>query len=213
MSETWCFSLNLEESCFNLQICQIGRVRTYPKDNQLQREALIKDMILRRGCDLNAGKIPETLVPTSIKQTSYNGFSAPHVEEKSLWERTPQTDIQLQGKGFQQHSGTLVITDNSKSETFSTQTPVSGCNSNASSSQVSASSFQPRPSQEPMRNCTTLDQSLKDCIVNTVARRLLGLPLNGDKVISAGIGVEVITSSPASSSVTCTSSWRKGGNK
>lgn len=213
MSETWCFSLNLEESCFNLQICQIGRVRTYPKDYQLQMEALIKDMILRRGCDLNAGKIPETLVPTSIKQTSYNGFSAPHVQEKSLWERTSQTDIQLQGKGFQQHSGTLVITDNSKSETFSTQTPVSGCNSNASSSQVSASSFQPRPSQEPMRNCTTLDQSLKDCIVNTVARRLLGLPLNGDKVISAGIGVEVITSSPASSSVTCTSSWRKGGNK
>ena len=162
-------------------------------------------MIQRRGCDLNAGNIPETLVTVSTKLTSYHGLNGQFLEETFSCKSFQQIDDQIHG--------TSTIADNGlcNREGFSTQTPITGCYSNVCSTQVSKSTFQPRPSKEPMRNCTTLDRSLKEFIVNTVARNLLGLPLKSDEepMIDPATGIAKLQ--PAVRSETCVSSWRGGG--
>ena len=206
--KTYCLNLGILFS----QICQIGRVRTYPEENHPLRDTIIKEMILRRGCDTDAGNVPETLVPSSIRQMSCHGISKQCVEEEDSIEPRPSKSFKqiynhIHGNEHPQHSLTSAIADSClcNGETFDTQTPVTGCNSNVCPGpQVSASTFQPRPSKEPMRNCTALDRSLKDLIVNTVARQLLGVPLKTDEVASTN------SASGADSSGTC--SWKSGGN-
>ena len=177
----------------------------YPEEDHHLRDTIIKEMILRRGCDLNAGNIPETLVPVSTKQSLCHGLNGQFLEEKSPCKSFQQIDDQIHGTAAISAHGLC------NRESFSTQTPMTECYSNVCSSQVSKSTFQPRPSKEPMRNCTTLDRSLKDFIVNTVARNLLGLPLKSDEepVIDPASGIAKLQ--PAFTSGTCTSSWRRGG--
>ena len=174
-------------------------------------------MILRRGCDIDAGNIPDTLSPTSMKQPSHHGISRPFVQDKDLVEypckHWKQLDDRIHGDDNQHHSLTSAIADNGlcNKDDLSTFSLVSGCNSNACTPQVSPATFQPRPSKEPMRNCTSLDRSLKDLIVNTVARKLLGLPLKSDAVASIDTASGVDKLQPTLSSGECTYSWRRGG--
>lgn len=174
-------------------------------------------MILRRGCNIDGGNVPETLMKKRDSpnlQTPCNRISKQSVEESGLHEsvgrRVQQhhitsgdnkesNSIDIDEDELQQHRG---VTNNFSSKTR--------CNSNTCPSQVLSSTFQPRPSNESMRNCTTLDRSLKDLIVNTVARKLLDLPLKSDKLASTShTASEVDKWTP--SSAACASKWRKGG--
>ncbi|XP_020602632.1 uncharacterized protein LOC110041666 isoform X2 [Orbicella faveolata] len=189
----------------------MGRLRTFPEENAEARERLIKGMILRRGCDIAGGNVPETLIKERDNpnlQTPFNRIGKQSVEESGLLEQHHLTSsdhkernsIDIHEDELQQHRS--VNDDNLSCKT--------GCYSNTCPSQVSSSTFQPRPSKESMRNCTALDRSLKDLIVNTVARKLLDLPLKSDK--SANIShttLEVDKWTP--SSAACASKWRKGG--
>ena len=180
-------------------------------------------MILKRGCDVDAGNIPETLASSTIKRNFCHDICRTSVEDKDLLgppcktlhqvdkplfhENHERNSAEIHGPKHQQNVVTTAIDVSglyNHGESFSTQTPVTNF------SQVSSAAFQPRPSKEPMRNCTSLDRSLKDFIVNTVAQKLLGLPLKSDDSASPGTSSGVDKSQPVSS---CTSSWRKGGNK
>ena len=174
-------------------------------------------MILRRGCDIDGGNVPETLMKKRDSpnlQTPCNRTGKQSVEESGLLESVrrrvqqhhitsgdhkERNSIDVDEDQHQQHRG---VTNK-----FSFKTR---CNSNTCPSQVLSSAFQPRPSKELMRNCTTLDSSLKDLIVNTVARKLLDMPLKSDKLATTShTASEVDKWTP--SSAACASKWRKGG--
>lgn len=154
-------------------------------------------MILRRGCDIDGGNVPETLMKERDNpkfQMPCNRFSKQSVEESRLLERHHITS------GDHEERNSIDIHEDD--DKF-------GYYSNTCLSQVS-STFQPRPSKESVRNCTALDRSLKDLIVNTVARKLLDLPLKSDKSASISLtSSEVDKWTP--SSTASASKWRKGG--
>ena len=181
----------------------MGRLRTFPEENAEVRERLIKGMILRRGCEIDGGNVPKTLKKERDNnlQMPCNRIGKQSVEEIVLLEQHHLTSgDHKEGNSIdelQQHRSI-------KDDKFSSKTL------NTSPSQVSSSTFQPRPSKELMRNCTALDRSLKDLIVNTVARKLLDLPLKSDKsaIIShTASGIHKWTPTPVADAC----KWRKGG--
>ena len=179
----------------------MGRVRTYPKENQVLRDKVIKDMILQRGCDVDACVIPDTLAPRTPTEEK-DMIEPPHKSSRRttgpLSHENPEdmNCLEIDGREQKQSVLSCAVSCNNirQSESFDHQ---------SNSTIVSSSTFQPRPAKEPMRNCTSLDQSLKDFIVNTVARKLLGVSLKTDTTSA------VDTSQPSCSSST---SWRRGGN-
>ena len=186
------------------QICQIGRVRTYPKENQLLRDKVIKDMILQRGCDVDACVIPETIAPRTSS------------EEKDLIEPPRKSSRRTTGPLSHENPEDMNCLEIAGCEEKRVLSCAVSCNNirqsesfdhQLNSTIVSSSTFQPRPAKEPMRNCTSLDQSLKDFIVNTVARELLGVSLKTDE-LSPDTTSAVNTSQPSRSSLT---TWRRGG--
>lgn len=172
----------------------------YPKENQVLRDKVIKDMILQRGCDVDACVIPRTSTgekdliepPRKSSRRITGPLSHENPEDMNC--------LEIAGREQKQSVSTCAVScnNNRQSESFGHQ---------SNSPVVSSSTFQPRPAKEPMRNCTSLDQSLKDFIVNTVARKLLGIPLKTDE-LSPDTTSAVDTSQPSCSSST---SWRRGG--
>ena len=156
-------------------------------------------MILQRGCDVDACVIPDTLAPrTSTEEKDM--IEPPHKSSRRttgpLSHENPEDTNCLEIAGREQKQSVLscaVSCNICQSESLDHQ---------SNSTVVSSSTFQPRPAKEPMRNCTSLDQSLKDFIVNTVARKLLGVSLKTDTTSA------VDTSQPSCSSST---SWTRGG--
>lgn len=158
-------------------------------------------MILQRGCDVDACVIPDTLAPrTSTEEKDL--IEPPRKSSRRttgpLSHENPEDMNCLEIAGRERVLSCGASCNNIRqSESFDYQ---------SNSTIVSSSTFQPRPAKEPMRNCTSLDQSLKDFIVNTVARKLLGLSLKTDE-LSPDTTSAVDTSQPRSSST----SWRRGG--
>lgn len=190
------------------RICQIGRMRIYSKDTHHLRESVIKEMISKRGCDIDAGNIPETLIPASGTQTLHDEQGGQYVKEKTSFKSCEQTEDQILENGHQQHTAiTSEVTDSS------IYNGDNACkdSSNSCSSNVAVPTFQPRPTKEPMRNCTTLNRSLKEFIVNTVARNLLSLPLNSDKGHLADSASGVTDSQATVSRGIDSVQWRMGG--
>ena len=156
-------------------------------------------MILQRGCDVDACVIPDTLAPrTSTGEKDL--IEPPHKSCRRttgpLSHENPEDMNCLEIAGCEEKrvlSCAVSCNNIRQSESFDHQ---------SNSTIVSSSTFQPRPAKEPMRNCTSLDQSLKDFIVNTVARKLLGVSLKTDTTSA------VDTSQPSCSSST---SWTRGG--
>lgn len=185
-------------------------------------------MILRRGCDIDAGKVPKTLLkgrdmPFNL-QTPCNVIGKQSVEVrespcKNLQQPSHVTSGRDQGgniidiheEELQQHRSIMTAASNDLriENNFNTQTMSS---SNTCPSQVLSSTFQPRSSKEIMRNCTTLDKSLKYFIINTVARNLLDLPLASDKLASTSHTASKVDKQVASSAASA-SKWRKGGKQ
>ena len=158
-------------------------------------------MILQRGCDVDAGVIPETIAP-GASTGEKDLIEPPHKSSRrttgSLSHENPEDMNCLGIAGREQKQSVLSCAVFRQSESFDHQ---------STSTIVSSSTFQPRPAKEPMRNCTSLDQSLKDFIVNTVARKLLGVSLKTDE-LSPDTTSAVDTSQASRSSST---SWRRGG--
>ena len=186
----------------------MGRLRTFSEENAEVRERLIKGMILRRGCDIDGGNVPETLMkdrdnPTcNLQMPASNRIGKQSVEESGLLEQHHHKDHKESSSIDE-----LQLHRSANHNKFSFRTR---CYSNTCPTQESSSTFQPRASKELMRNCTALDRSLKDLIVNTVARKLLDLPLKSDKSASISHTTsQVYKWSP--SSAACSSKWRKGG--
>lgn len=212
--DTLGFHMKLESLIF--QICQVGRRRTFPEENTLTRERLIKEMILRRGCDIDAGNLPETLLKGIGKQSvEEREHPCKHLQEQSHVTSDGHQDrnsIDVHEEELQQHNRSITTVANNvllNEDNFSTQDT---CNSNTCpSSQVLSFTFQPRSSKEVMRNCTTLDRSLKDFIINTVARNLLDLPLTSDKLASSSHTASETVDKQVASSAAHASKWRKGG--
>ena len=168
-------------------------------------------MILRRGCDIDGRNVPETLMKERDNPNlhmPYNRIGKQSVEESGLLEDHHLTSgDHKERSSIDIHEDELQQQRSVNDDNFSCNTR---CYSNTFPSQVSSSTFQPRPSKESMRNCTALDRSLKDLIVHTVARKLLDLPLKSDT--SATIShttSEVDKWTPSSGART--SKWRKGG--
>lgn len=162
-------------------------------------------MILQRGCDVDACVIPDTLAPrtsTGEKDLIEPPRKSSRRTTGPLSHENPEdmNCLEIAGREQKQSVSTCAVSCNNirQSESFGHQ---------SNSPIVSSSTFQPRPAKEPMRNCTSLDQSLKDFIVNTVARELLGVPLKTDE-LSPDTTSAVDTSQPSCSSST---SWRRGG--
>lgn len=167
-------------------------------------------MILRRGCDIDAGSIPETLSSTSIKQTPHDGSSrnVQYLKEKTASRNFEQTDnscIDLQQAAE--------VADNNLQNGENDNNCSSESSSSSGPTHVLSSSFQPRPTKEPMRNCTALNRSLKEFIVNTVARNLLGFPLKSDNVCDTESVSGDACPYPVDSSRTRLHQWRRGGIK
>ena len=117
-------------------------------------------MILRRGCDIDAGNIPETFSSTSIKQTPHDGSSGKvqYLKEKTASRSCEQTDngcIDLQQAAIASE-----VTDNSLQNGENDNNSYSEDSSSSGVTPVLLSSFHPRPTKEPMRNCTALNLSL-----------------------------------------------------
>lgn len=188
------------------RICQMGRLRTFPEENAETRERLIKGMMLRRGCDIDGGNVPER--DNANLHTLCNRIGKQSVEESGLLTQHHHTaSDQKEGNSIDIHEDELQQPRSVNDNKFSGQTR---CYSNTCPSQVTSSTFRPRPSKESMRNCTALDKSLKDLIVNTVARKLLDLPLKSDRSASIShITSEVDKRSPSSGALA--SKWRRGG--
>ena len=162
-------------------------------------------MILQRGCDVDACVIPDTLAPrTSTEEKDL--IEPPRKSSRRttgpLSHENPEDMNCLEIAGREQKQSVLscAVSCNNigQSESVDHQ---------SNSTMVSSFTFQPRPAKEPMRNCTSLDQSLKDFIVNTVARKLLGIPLKTDEP-SPDTTSAVDMSQPSCSS---SPSWRRGG--
>ena len=221
--------------CFVFQICQIGRQRTYPEENALAIERIIKEMILRRGCDIDAGNVPETLmkgrdIPSNlhtpcvvIGQQSAEERESPcgNVQQQcyvTTGDHHEDDSIGVHEEELQQHGCITTVANNVllSEDNFNNGTMCNSfdmCNSSKTSpSQVSSSTFQPRPSKELMRNCTALDSSLKEFIINTVARNLLDLPLKSDKLVNTSHIASEVDKQIASPAI-CAPKWRKGGKK
>ena len=183
----------------------MGRLRTNPEENAEARERLIKGMILRRGCDIDGGNVPETKERDNPKfQMPCNRIGKQSVEDSGLLKQPHLTS------GDHKERNSIDIHEDELQQRISINDDKFRCYSHTCPSQVSSSTFQPRPSKESMRNCTALDRSLKDLIVNTVARKLLDLPLKSDKSASiSSTSSEVDKGTP--SFPVCASKWRKGG--
>lgn len=69
---------------------------------------------------------------------------------------------------------------------------------------------QPRAPMESVRNCTTLERSLKENIVSVVARYLLGLPLSSDNFSSPLSSISKADKDGKRAGAFA-SKWRKGG--
>ena len=186
----------------------MGRLRTFPEENAETRERLIKGMMLRRGCDIDGGNEPHR--DNANLQTPCNRIGKQSAEESGLLTQhhhTCTSSDHKEGNNTDIHEDELQQHRSVSNDKFSGNTR---CYSNTCPSQVTSSAFQPRPSKESMRNCTALDKSLKDLIVNTVARKLLDLPLKSDRLASVShITSEVNKWTPSSGA--CASKWRKGG--
>ena len=161
-------------------------------------------MILQRGCDVDACVIPETIAPrtsTEEKDLIEPPRKSSRRTTRPLSHENPEDMNCLEIAGCEEKrvlSCAVSCNNIRQSESFDHQ---------SNSTIVSSSTFQPRPAKEPMRNCTSLDQSLKDFIVNTVARELLGVSLKTDE-LSPDTTSAVNTSQPSRSSST---TWRRGG--
>lgn len=169
-------------------------------------------MILRRGCDIDAGNIPETLGSTSIKQTPHDGSrgNVQYLKEKTTSRSCEQTDNSFIDQ--QQVAIASEVTENNL-ENGENDNCYSESSSSSGPMHVLSSSFQPRPTKEPMRNCTALNRSLKEFIVNTVARNLLGFPLKSDEVCNTESVWRDACPYPVDSSRTLPNQWRRGGIK
>ena len=173
-------------------------------------------MILRRGCDIDAGNIPETFSSTSIKQTPHDGSSGKvqYLKEKTTSRSCEQTDngcIDLKQAAIASE-----VTDNNLQNGENDNNSYSEDSSSSGPTHVLSSlssSFQPRPTKEPMRNCTALNRSLKEFIVDTVARNLLGFPLKSDKVCDPESVSGDTCPYPVDSSRIHQNQWRRGGIK
>ena len=187
-------------------------MRTYSEGTHILRDSLIKEMILRRGCDIDAGNIPETFSSTSVKQTSHDGSSGnvQYLKERTASKSCEQTDNSC--SDLQQAAIASEVTDNNlqNGDNYHNNYYSDGCSSSGPM-HASSSSFQPRPSKEPMRNCTALNRSLKEYIVNTVARSLLGFPLKSDEARGTESVFEDACRQPADISRTSLNQWRRGG--
>lgn len=208
-----------------LQICQIGRLRTFPEEDNQARDRLIKEMILKRGCNVDVGNLPETLImkrgglqtscndKQSVEERVLVGSHCKHLQHQHngiCGEHQDRNSVDIHEQEFQQHGIITTVANNvlCNKDNFNTQTSSPGCNSDTC--QVLSFTFQPRPSKESTRNCTTLDRSLKDHIVNTVARKLLGLPLASDKLASTSHTASEMDKQAATSAAGA-SKWQKGG--
>ena len=175
------------------------------------RNRLIKDMILKSGCNVDDGNLPETLkmkkethCKEPIKERVLLQFiSTNHITPN---EHKDISSVGIHGQDLQQHAND-VMTYGGR---LSTQTCATKCDSDTS--QQSPSSFQPRSPKEPIRNCTTLERSLKEHIVNTVARHLLCLPLTSDNLSSPSRSVSEVDKQGNCAGASA-SKWRKGGKK
>ena len=199
----------------------MGRKRTYRREDQTTRESLIKNMIQKRGCDIGNGRIPQTLIPVTVKETGEDtsgivrtGTALQPVQEfKASDDQKRSTSQDFPGKNQEKSKlGEGVLRQGTQFDN-DVVTEVSGKVSNCAIhigdiSNNTWSRFQPRPSKEPVRNCASLEKSLKEFIVNTVARKLLGSPLVGDS--DANVTAVSRTDSQVTSGV-CTSNWRTGG--
>ncbi|XP_015753046.1 PREDICTED: probable tRNA (uracil-O(2)-)-methyltransferase, partial [Acropora digitifera] len=192
------------------RICQIGRVRTYSEGTHILRDSVIKEMILRRGCDIDAGNIPETFSSTSIKQTPHDGSrgNVQYLKEKTTSRSCEKTDNSC--IDLQQVAIASEVTENNL-ENGENDNCYSESSSRSGPTHVLSSSFQPRPTKEPMRNCTALNRSLKEFIVNTVARNLLGFPLKSDDVCDTESVSGDACQHPVDNSRTSLNQWRRGG--
>lgn len=187
------------------RICHIGRPRTFTENNDDLRIISIKDMIQERGCNLDDEKPPETLRNiTSQKfmkdsvlfQSCATNHVAPHEQS------TGAVDIQRQD--LQPHATEgLLYGGNASIQTTATK-------SYSTISKQSPSSFQPRAPMESVRNCTTLERSLKENIVSVVARYLLGLPLSSDNFSSPLSSISKADKDGKRAGAFA-SKWRKGG--
>lgn len=189
----------------------MGRLRKFPEENAETRERLIKGMIQRRGCDVDGGNVPDMLMKERDNPNSQmpcNRIGKQSVEESGLLKLHHHTSSDhKEGNSIDIHEDELQQHRSVNDEKFSHKTR---CYSNTYCSQVTSSSFQPRPSKESMRNCTALDKSLKDLIVKTVARTLLDLPLKSDKSASISHTTSEVDKWTPSSGARA-SKWRKGG--
>lgn len=145
-------------------------------------------MIQERGCNLDDEQPPETLrnIPSQNHITPNQHEDRGAVDIQRQHHEHHATDALLcRGRG-----NTSIQTFATKSySTFSKQEP---------------SSFQPRAQKEAIRNCTTLDRSLKEHFVNGVARYLLGLPLSSDDFLSPSSSISEVEKG---------GKWRKGGKE
>ena len=169
-------------------------------------------MTLRRGCDIDAGNIPETFSSTSIKQTPHDGSrgNVQYLKEKTTSRSCEQTDNSC--IDLQQVVIASEVTENDL-ENGENDNCYSESSSSSGPTHVLSSSFQPRATKEPMRNCTALNRSLKEFIVNTVARNLLGFPLKSDDVCDTESVSGDACQHPVDSSRTSLNQWRRGGIK
>ncbi|KAJ7381973.1 tRNA methyltransferase 44 [Desmophyllum pertusum] len=182
-------------------------------------------MILKRGCNVDAGNLPETLImkrgglqtscndKQSVEERVLVGSHCKHLQHQHngiCGEHQDRNSVDIHEQEFQQHGIITTVANNvlCNKDNFNTQTSSPGCNSDTC--QVLSFTFQPRPSKESTRNCTTLDRSLKDHIVNTVARKLLGLPLASDKLASTSHTASEMDKQAATSAAGA-SKWQKGG--
>ena len=110
-------------------------------------EKTIKDMILRRGCDIERGKLPQTLCANVSNMDKSDGVCSVDKEMQDSSDKTGQVS------SLEQQSA------QTSEDSFASSTL----------------SFKPRAAKQEMRNCMSLERSLQDYIVLTVAKALLAL--------------------------------------
>lgn len=162
-------------------------------------------MIQERGCNLDDEKPPETLrnitshefmKDSVFLQSCATNHVTPHEQS------TGAVDIQRQDLQHHATEGLLYG--------WNASIPTSATKSYSTISKQSPSGFQPRAPKESVRNCTTLARSLKENLVNAVARYLLGLPLSSDNFSSPSRSVSKADKDGKGGGAFA-SKWRKGG--
>ncbi|XP_031573877.1 probable tRNA (uracil-O(2)-)-methyltransferase isoform X2 [Actinia tenebrosa] len=144
------------------RICHIGQSRTYPEEDHEEMEIKIKAMIRERGCNIDEGQQPQTMVNTTRISKQASGDHSTEYENDNNTDGTrhllDQSDRAYESNGAREDTGSPAA----KKIALETE-----------AHQIKTSDFKPREQTITVRNCSHLSKSLKEFIVNSVAEALL----------------------------------------